>query len=205
MQSASGSYIGSVWFRKPWTKVASGELQQCLKTSIVRRQVNVMPLDLAGEIDSATAGDQQMKQGEDHDSVIITGVARDSQPPIAFRLKLQLGSTSNYYYFDRIGRASGSDTFSPVGAWDEEKPMQVWQTLDQVADGIQKCLYRYASNSPVPGNDIVEHQPALDATGDLKLPLEGERMETPDNPPSGGMAPGQQHNSGYQLDDPINP
>ncbi|RKR06278.1 hypothetical protein C7446_1217 [Kushneria sinocarnis] len=205
VQAESGSYIGSVWFRKPWTKVEQSQLQQCMQTSVEHRRITVAPLELAGEIDAANTGSQPVSEENSQGSTVMTGVAKGSQPPVAFRLKLQLGSTSNYYYFDRIGRASGGEAFSPVGAWDTAAPMQTWQVLQQTADDIQSCLYRHASNSPSPDNDIVEHQPPLDATSDLNLPINNGSVNSTDDISPGGLGSEPGRNGNDRMDEPLAP
>ncbi|MFC0338711.1 hypothetical protein [Kushneria avicenniae] len=157
VQGVDGNYLGSFAVRRPYTEVTPTQFAQCLDASVAQRQVNLATGVLRDPIDREEAMTFNAMPGEGNDSS-VTGVTRHEARDIAYRLEIQRMPEANYYYFDRLGEASGqNDQFVPIGAWAAASPLQVTEGLEAVADQMQSCLERGATNQP--GEDDTGWQP----------------------------------------------
>ncbi|GHC19683.1 hypothetical protein GCM10010082_09230 [Kushneria pakistanensis] len=157
VQGVDGDYLGSFAVRRPYTEVTPVQLDQCLDASVQQQQVNLATGVLRDPIGQKEKMTFNAMPGEG-DEAGVTGVTQHEGRNIAYRLEIQRMPEANYYYFDRLGEASGqNDQFVPIGAWAEAAPLQATQGLEAVADQMQSCLERGATNQP--GEDPTGWQP----------------------------------------------
>lgn len=160
VQGADGNYLGSFAVRRPYTEVTPMQLEQCLNASVEQRQVTLA----AGKLRQLTDQSDEMAfngMSDDGNNEVsgVTGVTHYEGRDLAYRLEIQRLPEANYYYFDRLGEAStGQDNqFAPIGAWSSAAPLQASQGFEAVADQMQSCLEKAASNTP--GEDPTGWQP----------------------------------------------
>ncbi|REC96148.1 hypothetical protein C8D72_0826 [Kushneria indalinina DSM 14324] len=160
VQGADGDYLGSFAVRRPYTDVTPMQLEQCLDAGIQQQQVNLTSGALRDPLGQSGGMAFNGMSGDGGGEVSgITGVTHYEGRDLAYRLEIQRLPEANYYYFDRLGEASGGqdNQFAPIGAWAEASPIQVTQGLEVVADRVQSCLERGATNQP--GEDATGWQP----------------------------------------------
>ena len=160
VQGHDGNYLGSFAVRRPYTEVTPIQLEQCLNANMEQRQVTLA----AGKLRNPIGPDEDMAfngmSNKGHNEVSgVTGVTHYEGRDLAYRLEIQRLPEANYYYFDRLGEASPgqNNQFAPIGAWTSAAPIQASQGFETVADQVQSCLEKAASNTP--GEDPTGWQP----------------------------------------------
>ncbi|WP_456267213.1 hypothetical protein M1D97_07940 [Kushneria sp. AK178] len=158
VQGVDGDYLGSFAVRRPYTEVTPTQFAQCLDTSVQGQQVDLATGVLRNPVGYREQITFNAMPGEGDDAG-VTGVTRHDGRDIAYRLEIQRLPEANYYYFDRLGEASGGqdNQFAPIGAWADASPIQATRGLEAVADRMQSCLERGATNQP--GEDPTGWQP----------------------------------------------
>lgn len=161
VQGVDGDYLGSFAVRRPYTDVTPTQLAQCIDTGVEQQQqVNLASKKLRNPIGQSDDMAFNAMTGDAGGEVSgITGVTHHEGRELAYRLEIQRMPEANYYYFDRLGEASGGQggEFVPIGAWTDASPLQATQGLEAVADRVQSCLERGATNQP--GEDATGWQP----------------------------------------------
>ncbi|ARS53905.1 hypothetical protein B9G99_14370 [Kushneria konosiri] len=151
VQGEDGNYLGSFALRKPYTEVTPMQLEQCLSSNMEQRQVKLAASHLRDPIGQSEKVAFNGMSGDDHHVVSgLTGVTHHDGRDLAYRLELQRLPEANYYYFDRLGEAvaGSSDQFTPIGAWASASPIEATQGYEAVANHIQSCLEKAATNTP---------------------------------------------------------
>lgn len=160
VQGEDGNYLGSFALRRPYTEVTPMQLEQCLSANMEQRRFKLAAGHLRDPIGQGEKVAFNGMSGDDNDVVSgLTGVTHHDGRDLAYRLELQRLPEANYYYFDRLGEAvAGSrDQFTPIGAWASASPIEATQGYEAVAEHIQSCLEKAATNTP--GEDPTGWQP----------------------------------------------